>query len=637
MRVIRRVFGVLLALVGLVVAVVGAAAAFWVIGPDDTVQSGEQALSSKGLAIASTPDLLNRHGPVLHVDVRSAKNQPVFVGVARDFDVASYLKGTAYTKLVQVQFPVALTTQDQKGTAGPLPAPSTLDWWVAKANGAGTQSIAWPIEDGPYDVVVMNSDGKTAPDTQVNLGIEIPHAFRTALGIFVAGIILLALGILLVLFRRRPKKTQPTSGGTTQFAYPPDQPQSSQPQYPQPQYPPNQYPPAQQPGPAGPQQQPQGPPPARPPMPVGPQQNPQSQPGARPPGYGQPPQQPPVQRPPAQGQHPQQPQRPPGGGAVRRFVAVGLAFGLVTGCSAIPQPNSVKVLTRPAISDAAAVAVIKHYNEVNNKANSTRNSKLIATIEGGNLVRESQAGYTIDQYAKAKPIGAFTYTKSVIGAPQFGSYPMRFVSSSGISDNAKYRHVGVWERETAGSPWMLTFAAGVPTTVKLPDLTGIRPATKADDTRLAVAPQLAATSLATYLTGGTASPRAAAFQPNSEIKSLLAGIVSNRAEKAKQPGSTRGITDAFTAPAQSPAFVTKSGTAVVFVSLTHEYTLLPGVHWQFWWAGMPENAFSPATAKYQSSLTSTTIHDAVLLIPPKGKGKIQVASFESQLIEAGGY
>ncbi|WP_328999878.1 hypothetical protein OHA18_36215 [Kribbella sp. NBC_00709] len=632
-------------MIGLVVAVVGGAAAFWLIGPDDTVQSGEQSLSSKGLAIASTPDLLNRHGPVLHVDVRSTKNQPVFVGVARDFDVSSYLKGTAYTKLVQVQFPVALTTQESKGTAGPLAAPDTLDWWVAKANGAGTQSIAWPIEDGPYDVVIMNADGKTAPDAKVDLGIEIPKAFVTALGIFAAGIILLAVGILLVLFRRRPAKSHPTNG-TTAHSEPwqSQAPQSPSPQqqFPPAQYPPAQYPPAQgaPPAPVGPQQQPQGPPAQYPPV--------QGPPAQRPPMNGQPPRPAPAQggpgqQPPVQGQ-PQQPpvqgmppQRPQGGGAVRRVLTVGLAFGLVSGCSAVPQADTVTTLTRPAISDAAAAAVIKHYNDVNNKANSTRNSKLIATIEGGNLVRESQAGYTIDQYAKAKPIGAFTYTKPVIGAPQVGSYPMRFVSSSGISDNAKYRHVGLWERETAGSPWMLMFAAGVPTTVKLPDLTGIRPATKADDTRLAVAPQLAATSLATYLTGGAASPRAAAFQPNSEIKSLLAGIVSNRAEKAKQPGSTRGITDAFTAPQQSPAYVTKSGTAVVFVSLTHEYTLLPGVHWQFWWAGMPENAFSPAAVKYQSGLTSTTIHDAVLLIPPKGKGKIQVASFESQVIDAGGY
>ncbi len=610
MRVIRRIFGVLLALIGLIVAVVGGAAAFWLIGPDNTVQSGEQHLSSKGLAIASTPDLLNRHGPVLHVDVRSAKNQPVFVGVARDFDVSSYLKGIAHTKLVQVQYPIALSTQDEKGTAGPLAAPDTLDWWVAKANGTGTQSIAWPIEDGPYDVVVMSADGKTAPDVQVDLGIEIPKAFASALGVFAVGIVLLALGILLILIRRRPTKPQQGETASTEWSYPEG---NSQP--PQPQYPPTQHPPVQV-------------PPARPPMPAGPQQHPQGQP----PAQGRPPQQQP-----AQGQAPVQGQRPSGGGVAWRVVVGGLAIGLVAGCAAVPQADSVTALSRPAITDAAAVDVIKHYNVVNNKANSTRDDKLIATVEGGNLVRESQAGFEIDRVAKDKPTGPFVYTNPVIGAPQSAGYPMRFVSNSGISTNKTYRHLGVWERETAGSPWMITFAAGVPTTVKLPDFTGLRAATKADDTKLAAAPQVAATSLATYLTGGAKSPRAAAFQPNAAITKMLAGFVSNRAAKAKKRGSTQSITDEFSAPPQSPAFVTKSGTAVVFVSLTHEYTLVPGPNWHFWWDGMPENAFSPKSVKYNNRLTSETIHDAVLLIPPKGKGKIQVASFESQVVDAGGY
>ncbi|TCC07569.1 hypothetical protein [Kribbella soli] len=602
---IRRIFGVLLALIGLIVAVVGGAAAFWLIGPDNTVQSGEQHLSSKGLAIASTPDLLNRHGPVLHVDVRSTKNQPVFVGVARDFDVSSYLKGFAHTKLVQVQYPIALSTQDEKGTAGPLAAPDTLDWWVAKANGTGTQSIAWPIEDGPYDVVVMNADGKTAPDVQVDLGIEIPKAFASALGVFAVGIVLLALGILLVLFRRRPAK--PQHGEPAHLPHAQDNSQSPQAQYPPTQPAPVQYPPAQ------------GAPPARPPMPTGPQHQ------------GQPVQGQPVQQPPHG-----QPQRPAGGGAIRRVIVGGLAFGLVSGCAAVPQADSVTALTRPAITDSAAVAVIKHYNVVNNKANSTRDDKLIATVEGGNLVRESQAGYEIDRVAKDKPTGPFVYTNPVIGAPQSAAYPMSFVSNSGISTNKAYRHLGVWERETAGSPWMITFAAGVKTAVKLPDFTGLRAATKADDTRLAAAPQVAATSLATYLTGGAKSPRAAAFQPNADITEMLAGIVSNRAAKAKKRGSTLSISDTFTAPEQSPAFVTKSGTAVVFVSLNHEYTLVPGVNWRYWWDGMPENAFSPKSVMYYNRLTSETIHDAVLVIPPKGKGKIQVASFESQVVAAGG-
>jgi len=309
---------------------------------------------------------------------------------------------------------------------------------------------------------------------------------------------------------------------------------------------------------------------------------------------------------------------------------------LVTGCAALPEADSVTALTRPAITDTSAVAVIKHYNVVNNKANSVRDDKLIATVEGGNLVRESQAGFVIDRVAKDRPTAPFVYTNLVIGAPQSASYPMRFVSNSGISTNKAYRHLGVWERETAGSPWMITFAAGVPATVKLPNVTGLRAATKSDDTRLAAAPQVAATSLATYLNGGAKSPRAAAFQPNAGITKMLANIVSNRAEKAKKRGSTQSMTDVFTAPPQSPAFVTKSGTAVVFVSLTHEYTLVPGVNWHYWWDGMPETAFSPKSVVYYNRLTSETIHDAVLLIPPKGKGKIQIASFESQVVAAGG-
>ncbi|HWD81263.1 MAG TPA: hypothetical protein VG497_20355, partial [Kribbella sp.] len=149
--------------------------------------------------------------------------------------------------------------------------------------------------------------------------------------------------------------------------------------------------------------------------------------------------------------------------------------------------------------------------------------------------------------------------------------------------------------------------------------------------------QAAAAALATYLTAGAKSPKAAAFTPNTDVNRLLADIVANRVAHAKQRGSVRSVTDVFTAPPQSPAFVTKSGTAVVFVSLTHEYKVLLEKNWQIWWAVMPENAYSPATAKYESALTSTTLHDVVLLVPPKGKGKIQIASFESQLVDAGGY
>ncbi|WP_432894214.1 hypothetical protein ACQPYH_21985 [Kribbella sp. CA-245084] len=562
MRVVRSIVGVLLALIGLIVSVVGGLAAFWLVGPDDTVHSGEQALSSKGLAIASTPDLLNRHGPVLHVDVRSAKGAPVFVGVARDFDVSSYLKGFQHTKLVQVQFPISLSTQDEKGTAGPLAAPSTLDWWVTKSNGAGTQSIAWPIEDGPYDVVIMNADGTTPPDVQANLGIEIPHSFVTALAIFAAGLILLALGILLTLFRRRPAKPTPPPAG---------------PQYAGPQF-----------------------------VPTAPAQQPSSQ---------------------------------PGGGTVRRIVAFGLVLSLATGCSAIPERDTVDTLTRPAIATTAAAAVIKHYNEVTNKANSTRDDKLIATVAGGSVLRRSQAGYlvgrTFDKAGK-DPIKPFSYTKPVLGAPVYGGYPMHFAASSGISTEKNYRHLGVWERQTAGSAWLQTFSVNPKTTTKVPDITGLRQLTAADTAKLTAAPQAAATALAQYLTVGAKSPRAGAFAPSTEVTAVLAEMATEQKNLLTTEKFLRAVSDTFTVTGTPVAFMTKSGEALVFVSLTDEYVGLAASNYQVFWESGASSAFSPKTSVYQSALTSTVLYDCAFVVPRKA-GKIRVLGMDRQTVAAGGY
>jgi hypothetical protein len=105
----------------------------------------------------------------------------------------------------------------------------------------------------------------------------------------------------------------------------------------------------------------------------------------------------------------------------------------------------------------------------------------------------------------------------------------------------------------------------------------------------------------------------------------------------KEPKVYRNVTQVFTVTEPPAAFVSKSGSALAFVTLTDEYTLMIGKNYEFSWARGESTAFSPPTAKYQSAITSTTLHDVVLLIPPKGGGKIQLLSFESQLVDAGGY
>ena len=138
------------------VTVAGAVAAFWLVGPDNTISTSSRELTSQGLAVVTAPDLLDRHGPTLHVTATSDK--PLFVGVGQDLDVRDYLAGSAHTRLIRFDPPATFGTQEMRGRTSTLTPPSGLDWWVAKS-GTGESSVAWPIQDGRYDVVVMNADG----------------------------------------------------------------------------------------------------------------------------------------------------------------------------------------------------------------------------------------------------------------------------------------------------------------------------------------------------------------------------------------------------------------------------------------------------------------------------------------------
>src|SRR4051812_22963885 len=198
MRFARITLGLLLTLAGVLATVAGAVAAFWLVGPDNTISAPSRALASKGLAVLTAPDLLDRHGPILHVTASGPK--PLFVGVARDLDVRDYLSGTAHTRLIRFDPPATFGTQDLRGHTGKLTPPGELDWWVAKS-APGSQSLVWPTQDGRYDVVVMNADGSATVGAQVSFGIEVHRLFGICLLVLGAGILVLALGIGLT-FRR---------------------------------------------------------------------------------------------------------------------------------------------------------------------------------------------------------------------------------------------------------------------------------------------------------------------------------------------------------------------------------------------------------------------------------------------------
>ncbi|MEV8377813.1 hypothetical protein AB0P21_34055 [Kribbella sp. NPDC056861] len=553
MRFARIVFGLLLALVGLLVTVAAGVAAFWLVGPDDTLDTGAQPLSSRGVAVMTAPDLVDRHGPTLHVTASAAK--PVFVGVGRDLDVASYLAGSEYSRVVSFDLPSRFETQAMKGRSAALTPPAGLDWWTVQATGTGDQSISWPIVDGRYDVAVLNADGSPGVDAQVTFGIEIDGLFGTCLMIFGGGILLLVIGLLLMFVRRRPAPPIPL------------------------------------------------------PIPV------------------------PVVAP----VMPYTPPAPKQTTQVRRTAGLAAAALLVTtGCAAVPLKNvSQEISTKPAVTLADGQLLLDKYAEVQNRVNQTRDAKLAATIEAGpRLVQTRAATFIsakIDAAGKniAKPV---SYSDIEVGAPEFASYPMRFVSTAKLSTGLTERQLGVWERSNAGSPWLLTHAVFPATAVDVPPLEGLRVPGQADMAKLPLLPQTAGNNLAKYLSEGPASRQAASFVASADLTVLLAARAKEiRDQPVKDYIST--VADTFRLSGQPTTFIAANGDALVFVNLTEQFlqTIEPGNN-AFWTSG--EVLAYSNNVKYFQTLRQDYLHEVALVIP--STGKTRVIGIRSQTVGGGG-
>jgi hypothetical protein len=668
MRFARIALGLLLTLAGLMVTLAGAVAAFWLVGPDNTVTTGSRQFASDGLAVITAPDLLDRHGPTLHVT--AAGDRPVFVGVGQDLDVANYLAGTAHTRLIRFDPPATYGAQEMRGRSAKLTPPGELDWWVAQAGGSGTQSVAWQIQDGRYDVVVMNADGTPAIGADVRFGVEIDRAFGICLLVLGAGIVALTLGLMLT-FRRRstaapanaalaaPRITPvpvvpaptttapptPTFGGPSPFAptvseaapayrapaiKPTEQRESittapmlmspvavakakakspaflvavgavtdDEPRYEETTYP---------------EEDAVDPEPVRlrvvEPETVSLEESPEFERSDE---------------------------------AVRKTAAL-LASGALllttTSCGLLPAKNSEAAPeTRPAVTLADAQDVVQRYNQLNNQANQARDAKVAETIEANPTLAQTRAGYLIGRKLdaagkdKSKP---FAFTDPQIGAPEFGAYPMRFVVSSGLSTDPGSRQLGVWQRQSAGTPWLLTNTVYPLKTMKLPSMEGLRTPTQADLDALSSLPSSAATNLAAFLTEGATSAKAKLFVPSPGTETLLARRAKAKATDTKET-YIASVSDKFAPSGEPLTFITSTGEALVFVTLTEQYLqrVEPGSN--AYWTSGEATAFS-SMVKYTQTLHQDYLYQAALVIPTKATGgTIRVLSVDGQLVGAGG-
>ena len=177
---------------------------------DGFLMSPTEDFSTATYAIASENADVDLDGPdwattdfLGTVRIRSESERPVFVGIAREANVAEYLDGVEHAVVTEIGEEPEYSER-QGGALEGRPADQTF--WAASATGAGEQTLEWEPEDGSWNVVVMNADGSRGVAAELSIGGELDPLIWIGVGLLVGGGLLAAasaLAITVGIHRRR--------------------------------------------------------------------------------------------------------------------------------------------------------------------------------------------------------------------------------------------------------------------------------------------------------------------------------------------------------------------------------------------------------------------------------------------------
>ena len=141
----------------------------------------------------------------IKINAESNKGGNVFIGIVDASDGYAALGNSAYDQITQIY-----TGEHWRQTPyieyryhpgdNITTSPTDLNIWVAEASGSGEQTLTWSPEAGNYWLVVMNENGAANVDVNVGASVKMPILNTIGNGLFVGGLVLLALGVAIVYF-----------------------------------------------------------------------------------------------------------------------------------------------------------------------------------------------------------------------------------------------------------------------------------------------------------------------------------------------------------------------------------------------------------------------------------------------------
>ena len=209
LRVVSLVVGCLLGLVSLGLLAGGGAATWATTTQRDSagyLTTDTHDIVTSTYAVTSEDiDFVDWTGPITPADVLGDvrvrataidPKQSVFIGVGPKASVDRYLAGARH-KVVTSWWPFHTDNRLSIGAARPG-APTQAPIWSAQVSGRDTQTLTWRPHSGNWVVVVMNADGKPGIAVTADVGLTAPDLKWVAVGLFIAGGLLLGAAVLFV-------------------------------------------------------------------------------------------------------------------------------------------------------------------------------------------------------------------------------------------------------------------------------------------------------------------------------------------------------------------------------------------------------------------------------------------------------
>jgi hypothetical protein len=169
---------------------------------DGFLMSPTEEFSTATYAIASENADVDLDGPDWAttdffgtVRIRSESERPVFVGIAREADVAEYLDGVEHAVVTEIGEQPEYSERRGGALEG---RPADQTFWAASATGAGEQTLEWEPEGGSWNVVVMNADGSRGVAAELSIGGELDSLIWIGVGMLVGGGLLAAAAALAI-------------------------------------------------------------------------------------------------------------------------------------------------------------------------------------------------------------------------------------------------------------------------------------------------------------------------------------------------------------------------------------------------------------------------------------------------------